>query len=380
MPSRRRFETRAIHDGQEPDPTTGAVITPIYQTSTYVQQAPGEHRGYDYSRTANPTRTALERALASLEEAEYGLAFASGMAAITTAALLLSPGDHVVAPDDVYGGTYRLFVRVLQRYGIDTTFVDMTEVAAVERARRERTRLIFIETPTNPYLKILDIARLSELAHAHGALVAVDNTFATPYVQQPLRFGADLVIHSTTKYLGGHSDVIGGAVATSRADLYESLKFHQNAVGGVPGPFDCWLVLRGLRTLAVRMDRHAENAARVARALVEHPRVTRVFYPGLTDHPGRDLAARQMRNFGGMVSFVVTGGGAAARRVASRTRLFLLAESLGGVESLIDHPASMTHASLVGSPLAVDEGLLRLSVGIEHADDLIEDLRQALET
>ncbi len=380
MPSRHRFETRAIHDGQEPDPTTGAVITPIYQTSTYAQESPGVHRGYDYSRTANPTRTVLEQALASLEEAEFGLAFASGMAAITTVALLLSPGDHVIAPDDVYGGTFRLFVRVLHRYGIETAFVDMTDVASVERAMQDRTRLVFIETPTNPYLKILDIARVSDLAHGHGAIVAVDNTFATPYGQQPLRLGADLVVHSTTKYLGGHSDVVGGAIVTSRPDLHEPLRFHQNAVGGVPGPFDCWLVLRGVRTLAVRMERHSANAARIAQALRAHPQVERVFYPGLPDHPGHDLAARQMSTFGGMVSCIVRGGGAAARRAASRTRLFVLAESLGGVESLIDHPASMTHASLVGSSLAIDEGLLRLSVGIEHAEDLVEDLMQALGT
>ncbi|MDR7538450.1 MAG: cystathionine gamma-synthase [Armatimonadota bacterium] len=378
MPSSHRFETRAIHDGQAPDPTTGAVIPPIYQTSTYVQQAPGEHRGYDYSRTANPTRTALERALASLEEAEYGLAFASGMAAITAVALLLAPGDHVVAPDDVYGGTHRLFVRVLQRYGIETTFVDMRNLPTVERTMRESTRLLFLETPTNPYLHILDIARLAELGHAAGALVAVDNTFATPYGQQPLRLGADLVVHSTTKYLGGHSDVVGGAVLTSRADLYQRLKFLQNAVGAVPGPLDCWLVLRGLRTLAVRMERHPQNAAKVAHFLRRHPRVSLVLYPGLADHPGHELAARQMRCFGGMVSFVVHGGKAEARRVASATRLFLLAESLGGVESLIDHPASMTHASVAGTPLAVEEGLLRLSVGLEHPEDLMADLDQAL--
>jgi cystathionine beta-lyase/cystathionine gamma-synthase len=373
-----QFETRAIHDGQEPDPTTGAVVPPIYQTSTFRQQAPGEHRGYDYSRTANPTRTALEQALASLEEAAYGLAFASGMAAIATVALLLEPGDHVVAPDDVYGGTHRLFTQVLRRYRIETTFVDMSDPAAVAGAVQGRTRMLFIETPTNPYLKILDIARLSEIARGRGALAVVDNTFATPYVQQPLRLGADLVLHSTTKYLGGHSDVVGGAVVTSRLDLYEPLKFHQNAVGAVPGPFDCWLVLRGLRTLAVRLDRHAANALQVAQALARHPRVDRVFYPGLPHHPGHELATRQMRNAGGMVSFIARGGGTAARRVAGRTRLFLLAESLGSVESLIDHPASMTHASVAGTTLAVDEGLLRLSVGLEHADDLVADLEQAL--
>ncbi|MBI3975784.1 MAG: aminotransferase class V-fold PLP-dependent enzyme, partial [Armatimonadetes bacterium] len=281
-------------------------------------------------------------------------------------------------PDDVYGGTYRLFVRVLRRYGIATTFVDMTDLAATEHALTDRTRLLFIETPTNPYLKIIDIAHLAALARERRALVAVDNTFATPYGQQPLRLGADLVVHSTTKYLGGHSDVVGGAIVTSRTDLFERVKFHQNAAGGVPGPFDCWLVLRGLRTLAVRMERHAANAARVAAALAAHSQVAQVFYPGLPGHPGHDLAARQMATFGGMVSFIARGGGPAARRIASRTRLFLLAESLGGVESLIDHPASMTHASLTGSPLAVDEGLLRLSVGIEHAEDLVADLEQAL--
>lgn len=374
-----RFETRAIHDGQAPDPTTGAVVVPIYQTSTYAQEAPGRHRGYEYSRTANPTRTALERALASLEEGAHGVAFASGMAAITAVTTLLDPGAHVLAPDDVYGGTYRLLVRVLHRYGIASDFVDMRDLATVERALRPTTRLVLVESPTNPYLRVLDIARIAELAHAHGALVAVDNTFASPYLQRPLRLGADLVIHSTTKYLGGHSDVVGGAVVTARDDLAERLRFYQNAAGAVPGPLDCWLVLRGLRTLAVRMERHCANAAAVAAFLREHPRVARVFYPGLPDDPGHALAARQMSGFGGMVSCIVRGGEEAARRVAARTRLFVLAESLGGVESLIDHPASMTHASLAASPLAVDPGLLRLSVGLEHPDDLVDDLRQALE-
>jgi len=374
-----RFETRAIHDGQAPDPATGAVVVPIYQTSTYAQEAPGRHRGYEYSRTANPTRTALERALASLEEGAHGVAFASGMAAITAVTALLDPGDHVLAPNDVYGGTYRLLVRVLQRYGIASDFVDMRDLATVERALRPTTRLVLVESPTNPYLRVLDIARIAELAHAHGALVAVDNTFASSYLQRPLRLGADLVIHSTTKYLGGHSDVVGGAVVTARDDLAERLRFYQNAAGAVPGPLDCWLVLRGLRTLAVRMERHCANAAAVAAFLREHPRVARVFYPGLPDDPGHALAARQMSGFGGVVSCIVRGGEAAARRVAARTRLFVLAESLGGVESLIDHPASMTHASLAASPLAVDPGLLRLSVGLEHPDDLVDDLRQALE-
>jgi len=375
---RPRFETRAIHDGQPPDPTTGAVIVPIYQTSTYAQESPGRHRGYDYSRTANPTRTALEVALASLEEGAHGLAFASGMAAISAVTSLLNPGDHVIAPDDVYGGTYRLLVHVLERYGLGSSFVDMTRPEQVEAAIRPQTRLVLIETPTNPYLKILDIAALSTIAHAHGALVAVDNTFASPYGQQPLRWGADLVVHSTTKYLGGHSDVVGGAVVVDSDDLHATLKFHQNAVGAVPGPFDCWLVLRGIKTLGVRIRQHAANAAAVAAHLASHPRIERVCYPGLPDHPGHALAARQMTCSGGMVSCVVRGGAEAAVRVASATRLFILAESLGGVESLLDHPASMTHASLAGSPLQVDGGLLRLSVGIEHVDDLIADLDQAL--
>jgi len=377
--TRRRFETRAIHDGQDPDPATGAVMTPIYQTSTYAQPEPAVHKGYDYSRTANPTRTALETCLASLEDATYGLAFASGMAAITTIAYLLNPGDRVLGPDDVYGGTYRLFVRVLQRYGIQPAFVDMTDLTRVEAAMAARPRLVVIETPTNPFLKILDVARIAELAHAHDALVVVDNTFASPYFQQPLGLGADLVVHSTTKYLGGHSDVVGGGVVTSSKELYETLKFHQNAAGAVPGPFDCWLVLRGIKTLAVRMERHASNALQVAQFLRGHPAVARVLYPGLPDHPGHHLAGRQMKGFGGMVSVVLKGGGQAARAAASATRVFVLAESLGGVESLLDHPASMTHASLAGSPLQIDEGLLRLSVGIAHVQDLIDDLKQALE-
>jgi len=376
--SRLHFETRAIHDGQPPDPSTGAVITPIYQTSTYAQEAPGRHRGYDYSRTDNPTRKAMEDALASLEEGRFGLGFASGMAAISAMTYLLQPGDHIVAPDDVYGGTYRLLVRVLQRYGVESSFVDMTQPATVEAAFRPNTRFVLIETPTNPYLKVLDIAAISSLAHSRGAIVAVDNTFASPYGQQPLRWGADLVMHSTTKYLGGHSDVIGGALVMARDDLYQTLKFHQNAVGAVPGPFDCWLVLRGIKTLGVRMRQHAANAGAVAAYLASHPKVDQTFYPGLPDHPGHALASRQMSGFGGMVSFIVRGGAPAAAAVASATTLFFLAESLGGVESLVDHPASMTHASLAGSPLAVDPGLLRLSVGIEHVDDLIADLEQAL--
>ena len=375
---RHHFETRAIHDGQPPDPTTGAVIVPIYQTSTYAQEAPGRHRGYDYSRTDNPTRRALEVALASLEEGAHGLAFASGMAAITAMMYLLNPGDHIIAPDDVYGGTYRLLVRVLQRYGLQSSFVDMTRPAAVEAAMRPETRFLLIETPTNPYLKVLDIAALAGIAHARGAIVAVDNTFASPYAQQPLRWGADIVMHSTTKYLGGHSDVVGGGVVTNSREVAETLRFHQNSAGAVPGPFDCWLVLRGARTLAVRMSAHARNASLVAEFLRSHRGVSRVYYPGLPDHPGHEVARRQMSGFGGMVSFALTGGAAAARTVASSVEVFTLAESLGGVESLLDHPASMTHASLGGSPLQVDPGLLRLSVGLEHPQDLIDDLAQAL--
>jgi cystathionine beta-lyase/cystathionine gamma-synthase len=379
MPSHHRFETRAIHAGQAPEPVTGAVTVPIFATSTFLQRAPAEHTGYDYARSANPTRTALEAALASLEEGRHGLAFASGMAAIATIAYLLEPGDHVLLPDDVYGGTFRLFVRVLRRYGIESCFVPMTDLDATAAAFRPNTRMVLIESPTNPYLKVLDIAGLSEMARGRGARAVVDNTFASPYLQRPLGLGADIVVHSTTKYLGGHSDVVGGAVVLDGDEDAETLRFHQNAVGPVPGPFDCYLVLRGLRTLAVRMDRHQSNAARVAEFLAAHPRVERVFYPGLKDHPGHELAARQMSGFGGIVSFVVRGGEQAARQVASGTRLFLLAESLGGVESLLDHPASMTHASLEGSPMRIDPALIRLSVGIEHPDDLVEDLERALE-
>jgi len=374
----RRFETRAIHAGQAPDPSTGAVVPPIYQTSTFAQRAPAEHQGYEYARTANPTRTALETCLASLEEGTFGLAFASGMAAITTCAYLLSPGDAVLLPDDVYGGTYRLFVRVLARYGISSAFVDMTDPARLEAALSPRTRMVLIETPTNPYLKILDIRALAELAHGRDALVVVDNTFASPYFQQPLHLGADLVVHSTTKYLGGHSDVVGGGVVTNSREVADTLRFHQNSAGAVPGPFDCWLVLRGVRTLAARMDVHARNAMQVAEFLRGHRRVTRVFYPGLPEHPGHDVARRQMTGFGGVVSFTVAGGGPAAKTLAAAVQVITLAESLGGVESLLDHPASMTHASLGGSPLQVDPGLLRLSVGLEHPQDLIDDLAQAL--
>ena len=373
-----RFETRAIHAGQEPDAATGAVIVPIYQTSTYRQEEVGIHKGYDYSRTGNPTRTALETALASLEGGAWGLAFASGMAATTTMMYLLRPGDHVVLSDDAYGGTYRLMSKVLVNYGLAFTQADVTDVAAVRAALRPETKLILVETPTNPYLKIADIAALAELARGHGARLVVDNTFASPYLQQPLALGADLVLHSTTKYLGGHSDVIGGALIGNDPETRDFLAFHQNAAGAVPGPFDCFLVLRGLKTLAVRMERHNANAAAIAEFLRGHEAVERVYYPGLPDDPGHAVARRQMRGFGGMVSFRVRGGLEAARRVAAGTRLFFLAESLGGVESLIEHPGEMTHASLAGSGFEIDPGLVRLSVGIEHVDDLIADLKQAL--
>jgi cystathionine beta-lyase/cystathionine gamma-synthase len=377
------FATRAIHVGQEPDPATGAVIVPIYQTSTYAQSEVGVHKGYDYSRTANPTRAALEACLASLDGGRYGLAFASGMAAEDTMLHLLESGSHIIASDDVYGGTFRLFHRVLERVGLRFTFVDATRTHHVTNAMEEQTRLIWLESPTNPLMKLIDIAEVAREAHARNILVAVDNTFASPYCQRPLELGADVVHYSTTKYLGGHSDVVGGALVTSNEDLYQRLKFLQNAVGGVPGPFDSWLVLRGLKTLAVRMRQHSANALDVACFLEQHPSVKRVYYPGLASHPQHELAKRQMvGGSGGMLSFEVQGGVEAAREVARRTRLFTLAESLGGVESLIELPALMTHASLPAerrSEVGIDDGLIRLSVGIEEADDLISDLRQALD-
>jgi cystathionine beta-lyase/cystathionine gamma-synthase len=378
------FATRAIHVGQEPDPTTGAVIVPIYQTSTYAQSEVGVHKGFDYSRTANPTRAALEACLASLDTGRYGLAFASGMAAEDTLLHLFEAGDHVVACDDVYGGTFRLFTRVLERAGLRFTFVDATRIENVTAALEDRTRLIWLESPTNPLLKLIDIAAVAELAHQRDIVVAVDNTFASPYCQRPLELGADVVHYSTTKYLGGHSDVVGGALVTSNDELYERLKFLQNAVGGVPGAFDSWLVLRGLKTLAVRMRQHSANARDVGCFLEQHPKVKRVYYPGLESHPQHALARRQMvGGFGGMLSFEVVGGVDAARDVARRTRLFTLAESLGGVESLIELPALMTHASVPSErrqQLGIDDGLIRLSVGIEEAEDLIADLDQALKT
>ncbi|HEX9823175.1 MAG TPA: cystathionine gamma-synthase [Actinomycetota bacterium] len=377
MTDELRFETRAIHVGQDPEPTTGAVVTPIYQTSTYVQEEVGKHGGYEYSRTDNPTRTALQEVLASLEGGRHGLAFSSGMGATATLCYLLRPGDHVVLSDDVYGGTYRLVARVLSEWGVRLDTVDMTDLDALRGALRDETKLVWVETPTNPLLKIIDIEAVAEAAHGVGAWCAVDNTFATPYLQTPLALGADAVVHSTTKYLGGHSDVVGGAVVLNDDDLYERLKFLQNAVGAVPGPFDCFLVLRGVKTLKVRMEAHCAGARQVAEFLAGHGSVKRVHYPSLPDHPGREIAQRQMRDFGGMVSFEL-GTQKAALEMVARTRLFFLGESLGGVESLIEHPGKMTHASVEGSPLEVPGTLVRLSVGIESPDDLIADLAQAL--
>ena len=373
------FETLAIHAGQQPDPATGAVATPIYQTSTYAQQAVGRHRGYEYSRSGNPTRTALEGCLAALEGADHGLAFASGLAGEDAVLRLLAAGDHVILPDDAYGGTYRLMARVHGPAGIGFSPTPMGDLDRLEASWPEATRMVWVETPTNPLLSIVDIAAIASLAHRHGALVVVDNTFATPYLQRPLDLGADVVVHSTTKYLGGHSDVVGGFVATSDPQLAERLAFLQNAVGAVPGPFDCFLTLRGVKTLPVRMDRHCANAAAIVDMLLTHPAVDRVYYPRLADHPGHGVATRQMRGFGGMVSFTVSGGEASAIQVAGATRLFTLAESLGAVESLIEHPARMTHASVASSPLAVDTALLRLSVGLETASDLVDDLSRALD-
>jgi len=375
-----QFETACIHAGQNPDPTTGAVMTPIYQTSTYVQDGVGKHRVYDYARTGNPTRTALEASLAALEGGQFGLAFASGMAAIDSILHLLAPGEHVLAGNDVYGGTYRLFERVLRPYGLDFSYVDTTDLEQVISSLRPNTRMVWIESPSNPLLRVSDIPALVKIAHNHSksSLVVVDNTFATPYLQRPLVLGADLAVHSTTKYLGGHSDVVGGAIVGKDEMVRERLAFLQNAVGAVPGPMDCFLTLRGIKTLAVRMDRHSENAAKVADFLAAHPKVRRVYYPFHASHPQVELARRQMRSGGGMVSFTVKDGAAEATRVAESTHLFALAESLGGVESLIEVPAAMTHASTANSPLAVDPDLVRISVGIENVDDLLADLSQAL--
>jgi len=373
------FETLAIHAGQDPDPGTGAVVVPIYQTSTYAQAEVGVHQGYEYSRSGNPTRTALETCLASLERGVRGLAFASGLAAEDTVLrTLLSPGSHAVVPNDAYGGTYRLFAKVASRWGVENTPAPLGDLEAVRAALRPETKLIWVETPTNPLLGIADIAALAEIAHEAGALLVVDNTFASPYLQQPLALGADVVVHSTTKYLGGHSDVVGGALVVADAALGEELAFHQNAMGAVPGAFDCWLVMRGIKTLGVRMDRHCANAEQVVDLLTRSSAVSQVLYPGLPEHPGHDLASKQMRAYGGMVSFRAAGGEQAALEVCRRTRVFTLGESLGGVESLIEHPGRMTHASVAGSQLEVPADLVRLSVGIESADDLLADLERAL--
>ena len=373
------FETRAIHDGQEPDPTTGSVIVPIYQTSTYVQEAPGRHKGYEYSRTGNPTRTALEVCLASLESAEYGFAFASGMAATTTVMHLVSPGDRVVSVNDVYGGTYRLFTKVYEPKGYGFEFVPAERMnEALADALDERTRIVWVETPTNPLLNVVDIRTAAKAAHEAGALCVVDNTFATPYLQRPLELGADVVVHSTTKYLGGHSDVVGGFAATNDPTVADRLGFLQNSLGAIPGPFDSWLVLRGLKTLAVRMREHCANARRVAEFLDAHPAIERVRYPGLASHPQHELARAQMDDFGGMISFELAGSEEDARELVKSTAVWQLGESLGGVESLIEHPGVMTHATLADSPFRLAGNLIRLSVGIESAEDLIADLEQAL--
>ena len=377
------FSTRAIHAGQDPDPATGATVVPIYATSTYTQAAPGDHKGYEYSRSGNPTRAALETALAALEEGERGLAFASGLAATTAVfAALLRPGDEVVASADLYGGTFRLLDKVFKPWGLVARYTDDASPVGFAALMTPKTKLVWIETPTNPLLQILDVAALAEMAHKHGAKLAVDNTFASPYLQQPIKLGADLVVHSTTKYLGGHSDVVGGCVVGPK-ELMDPIKFYQNAAGGVPGPFDSYLVLRGLKTLAVRMKQHCENAATLAKWLVSHPAVAKVYFPGLADHPGHAVAKKQMRDFGGMISLKLKGGIPAAKQFLTRTRLFSLAESLGGVESLVCHPTTMTHASIpkeVREARGVDDGLIRLSVGIEDTADLKADLERALAT
>ncbi|MEU8580918.1 cystathionine gamma-synthase [Streptomyces abikoensis] len=380
MSDQHSFETLAIHAGQEADPLTGAVVPPIYQVSTYKQDGVGGLRGgYEYSRSANPTRTALEENLAALEGGVRGLAFASGLAAEDTLLrTLLAPGDHVVIPNDAYGGTFRLFAKVVSRWGVEWSVADTSSPDAVRAAIRPETKAVWVETPSNPLLGITDIAAVAGVAHEAGAKLVVDNTFASPYLQQPLSLGADVVVHSTTKYMGGHSDVVGGALITADTGLGEELAYHQNAMGSVAGPFDSWLTLRGIKTLAVRMDRHTANAERVVDLLVSHPKVTQVYYPGLPEHPLHEVAAKQMRAFGGMVSFRVAGGEEAAVEVCNRAKLFTLGESLGGVESLIEHPGRMTHASVAGSQLEVPADLVRASVGIESADDLLADLTQAL--
>ena len=377
----QRFETRAIHAGCEPDSGTGAIMTPIFQTSTYVQESPGKHKGYDYSRTHNPTRTALERNIASLEEGNYGLAFSSGMSAISTITHMLNAGDHIICSDDVYGGTFRLFDKVLKKFNLEFDFIDLTSLQSLERYIKNTTKLVWLESPSNPLLKLINIEATAKIAKSRGIVTVVDNTFATPFFQKPLKLGADIVMHSTTKYLNGHSDVIGGALVMNDQELYNKLQFLQNAAGGVPGPFDCFLVLRGIKTLAIRMERHAGNALKIAQFLENHPKVRKVIYPGLSSHPQHELAKKQMTGFGGIVTFFIKGGLEAARRFLERVTVFSLAESLGGVESLIEHPAIMTHASLpkeVREKIGISDELIRVSVGIENVDDLIDDLENAL--
>lgn len=377
-----KFATKAIHAGQEPDPSTGAVMTPIFQTATYAQAGLGENKGFEYSRTGNPTRAALESCIAALEDGKYGLAFASGMAAETAILSLLSAGDHIVSCNDLYGGSYRIFERVMRRYNVDASYVPVGDVAAYEKAMRPNTKMVWLETPTNPLLRLVDIAAVAAIAHRHKLLVVVDNTFASPYFQQPLKLGADIVVHSTTKYINGHSDVIGGALVLNDETAYESIKFYQNAAGGVPSPFDSWLVLRGIKTLAVRMRQHEANARAVAAFLAEHPRVEKVYYPGLVSHPDHQLAKRQMSGFGGMVSFQFKGTRADVDKIVRRLQVFALAESLGGVESLVCHPASMTHGSIpkdIREAHGLTDTLLRLSIGIEDIEDLLADLEQAME-
>lgn len=376
-----KFSTKAIHAGQQPDPSTGAIMTPIFQTSTYAQSGMGENKGYEYSRSSNPTRTALEDCIAALENGTFGLAFASGLAAEQGVLSLLKTGDHLLSCDDLYGGTYRIFERVIARYNIETSYVTTGKAEDYEKAIQPNTKLIWLETPTNPLLRLVDIRAIAEVAHRHNILLVVDNTFSCPYFQQPLDLGADIVLHSTTKYINGHSDVIGGAIALNDKETYEQIKFYQNAAGGVPGPFDSWLTLRGIKTLAVRMRQHEENARAVAKFLTEHPRVQRVHYPGLPSHPDHELAKRQMSGFGGMVSFDFKGTRDDVDRVVRKLRVFTFAESLGGVESLVCHPASMTHGSIpreIRESRGLTDTLLRLSVGIEDIEDLLKDLAQAL--
>lgn len=376
-----KFATKAIHAGQEPDPSTGAIMTPIFQTSTYAQAGLGDHKGYEYARTGNPTRTALEACIAALENGSHGLAFASGMAAEHAVLSLLSAGDSMVSCDDLYGGSYRIFERVMRRYNVETSYVTAGNIAEYEQAIRPNTKLIWLETPTNPLLRLVDIRAVAEIAHRHNILLVVDNTFSSPYFQRPLDLGADIVLHSTTKYINGHSDVIGGVVITNNEEVYQSLQFYQNAAGAVPGPFDSWLTLRGIKTLAVRMRQHEENARSVARFLTEHPRVEKVYYPGLPSHPDHELAKRQMSGFGGMVSFQFKGTLADVDQVVRRFKVFTFAESLGGVESLVCHPVSMTHGSIpkeIREARGLTNTLLRLSVGIEDIADILTDLEQAL--